>query len=131
MSLAEVPASIPSRDELIDQFASLLGALKRRVSAALPPEVQEQVAGATPHQIEAVSIVADAADGLTMHDLANRQNCAMSTATALIDRLERQGLVERRNDTEDRRIVRIWQRRRRNALSRAPTKASAAPPPRS
>ena len=107
MSVAELPESTPSREELVDQFARLLGAMKKRVAAAMPADMQEQMAGATPHQLEAVVLVAGTADGLTMHEIAEHQHCAMSTATALVDRLERQGLVERRDDPEDRRVVRI------------------------
>lgn len=116
MSLAEVPASGPTREELVDQFAGLLGAIKRRAAASMPAEVHEQLAGATPHQLEAVMLVARAPQGLTMHEIAENQQCAMSTATALIDRLERQELVERRSDPDDRRVVRIVSTERANLL---------------
>jgi DNA-binding MarR family transcriptional regulator len=107
MSLAEVPSPQPGRAELVDRFAELLGGLKRRAAAAMPPEVREQMAGATPHQLEALTLVSASPNGITMHEIAEHQNCAMSTATALVDRLEKQGLVERRSDPDDRRVVRI------------------------
>ena len=116
MSLAGVPEPIPSRAELVDQFASLLGAMKRRAAASMPAAVQEQLAGATPHPLEAVMLVSRTPDGLTMHEIAEKQQCAMSTATALIDRLERQELVERRSDPDDRRVVRIVSTERANSF---------------
>src|SRR5581483_234901 len=106
--MSAVPAPSPAnRDELIEEFSHLLGALKRSVTSAMPAEVREQMAGATPHQLEALSLVAGTDSGLTMNEIARHQNCALSTATALVDRLERQALVERRDDPDDRRVVRI------------------------
>ncbi|MFD8697339.1 MarR family winged helix-turn-helix transcriptional regulator [Kitasatospora purpeofusca] len=40
---------------------------------------------------------------LTMRELAGRMNCEPSNATFVVDRLERQGLVERRPHPTDRR----------------------------
>ena len=42
-----------------------------------------------------------------MTELARLQNCALSSATALVDRLIAQGLAERRPDPLDRRVIRI------------------------
>jgi DNA-binding MarR family transcriptional regulator len=95
------------RQALLDQFTALLGRLKRRVSAGMPQEWREQMEGATQHQIEALFLLAKSPGGVTMNDLAKQQSCALSTATALVDRLVQQGLAERRDDPSDRRVVLI------------------------
>ena len=107
MSAVQSIDTAPTRAELVEEFAHLLGRLKRRVTAGIPHEVQEQMAGATPHQIDALMTLASSESGLNMNEIAKQQNCALSTATALVDRLEKQGLVERHDDPGDRRVVRI------------------------
>ncbi|WP_226376851.1 MarR family winged helix-turn-helix transcriptional regulator [Oceanobacillus halotolerans] len=44
---------------------------------------------------------------LTIGELSNRISLAFSTTTDLVDRMERNDLVERVRDTNDRRVVRI------------------------
>lgn len=44
---------------------------------------------------------------LTIGELSNRISLAFSTTTDLVDRMERNDLVERVRDTGDRRVVRI------------------------
>ncbi len=44
---------------------------------------------------------------LTIGDLSAKMFLACSTMTDLVDRMERQGLVERLRDTADRRVVRV------------------------
>ena len=46
-------------------------------------------------------------DGLNFRDLAERVGLDGSTLTGMIDRLEKNDLVERRPDVEDRRSVRL------------------------
>lgn len=46
-------------------------------------------------------------DGLKVVDLGRRSGLETSTMTGLIDRMERDGLVERRDDENDRRVQRI------------------------
>jgi DNA-binding MarR family transcriptional regulator len=46
-------------------------------------------------------------DGLKVVDLGRRSGLETSTMTGLIDRMERDGLVERRDDATDRRVQRI------------------------
>ena len=45
--------------------------------------------------------------GATMSEIARQQRCALSSATALVDRLLAQGLAGRRPDATDRRVIRI------------------------
>ena len=47
-------------------------------------------------------------DGLKVTELGRRAGLAPSTMTGLIDRMERDGLVTRRDDVEDRRIQNIF-----------------------
>lgn len=44
---------------------------------------------------------------LTIGELSNKINLAFSTTTDLVDRMEKNVLVERKRDTKDRRVVRI------------------------
>jgi DNA-binding MarR family transcriptional regulator len=105
-SLACAPKTT-DREVLLDQFTGLLGRLKKRVAAGMPQEWREQMSGATQHQMEALFLLSQSPDGMTMNDLAKQQSCALSTATALVDRLVQQGLAERHDDPSDRRVVRI------------------------
>ena len=47
-------------------------------------------------------------DGLSLKDLSARLNLAHSTVSGMVDRLERQELVHRRPDPEDKRISRVY-----------------------
>ena len=47
-------------------------------------------------------------DGLKMIDLGRRAGLEPSTMTGLLDRMERDGLVERRLDPADRRVLKIF-----------------------
>lgn len=101
-----------SRRDLADRFAALLPALKQRFQASLPPDLRAELTRVTPHQLEALHVLhtlraAEEGRGITMHDLAEAQHCALSTATALADRLIAQDLAERVTDPADRRVVRI------------------------
>ena len=42
-----------------------------------------------------------------MNEIARMQQCALSSASALVDRVIRLGFAERRSDPEDRRIIHI------------------------
>ena len=62
--------------------------------------------GITTPQFNALLILKDN-DDMTIGDLGNRMYLASSTATDLIDRMERDGLVSRVRDSNDRRVVRL------------------------
>jgi len=51
-------------------------------------------------------------DGQTQRELAKRMDIGAVTMSGLVDRLEAQGWVERRDDPKDRRVKRIWLTRR-------------------
>jgi len=60
----------------------------------------------TPPQFEALLILIDEGE-LTTSELSGKMYLACSTVTDLLDRMERNGLVQRIKDEKDRRIVRL------------------------
>lgn len=65
----------------------------------------------TPPQFEALFLLREHGN-LTIGELSNKMFLAYSTTTDLVDRMERNGLVERIRDTVDRRVVRLRIRER-------------------
>lgn len=63
--------------------------------------------GITPAQFYVMSVVWEK-DGVKFKDLAKSLEMDGSTLTSILDRLERQDLVERRADPEDRRSLLIF-----------------------
>ena len=63
--------------------------------------------GITPSQFYVLSVVWER-NGLKFKDLAKRLEMDGSTLTSILDRMERQELVERRDDPEDRRSLLIF-----------------------
>ncbi len=61
----------------------------------------------TPPQFQALQWLYEEGE-LTIGDLSSKMFLACSTITDLIDRMERQELVERVRDTSDRRVVRVY-----------------------
>jgi DNA-binding MarR family transcriptional regulator len=106
----EVDRRSSARSELAAQLLVLLPALKKTFQAGIPVELREQLASVTSHQLEAVGLLMQLRGhegGATMQEVARMQGCALSTASALADRLIRQGLAERTSDADDRRVVKI------------------------
>lgn len=60
----------------------------------------------TPPQMDALLVLQEAGQ-LTMGELCQKMFLACSTATDLIDRMERNQLIERVRDTTDRRVIRL------------------------
>jgi DNA-binding MarR family transcriptional regulator len=60
----------------------------------------------TPPQLEAMLVLREFGE-LTMGELCHKMFLACSTATDLIDRMERNQLIERVRDTADRRVIRL------------------------
>ncbi|MCC9308610.1 MarR family transcriptional regulator [Kitasatospora sp. RB6PN24] len=92
-----MPATPP--DDLTQQLVGLFGAVNRRYSREL------ETAAAT-HQLtllQAKALLA-AAQPLPMRAIADQVHAEPSNVTAVIDRLEQRGLVERRPDPADRRV---------------------------
>ncbi|MAQ14861.1 MAG: MarR family transcriptional regulator [Sandaracinus sp.] len=73
--------------------------------------------GLTGPQVTALKLL-DAMGGMSLSDLSARMSARNSTVTGIADRMERDGLVERQRDENDRRVVRIRLTPRGRALSR-------------
>lgn len=81
--------------------------------------------GVTGPQLWALRTIHEAR-GLAVGDLARRMYLHISTVSGILDRLEKNGWVERRRASEDRRVTRLaLTRRGRAVIERAPE------PPRS
>jgi|SRR5438105_2718926 len=125
-------ARAPSRADRINRLLELMPRARRQFQANLPEDVSVELANVTPHQFEALHILhrlrdgGEAPIGATMNELARQQHCALSTATALVDRLIRQGLADRVPDPEDRRVVHIVPTERGDGLLRRFTSAKQA-----
>jgi DNA-binding MarR family transcriptional regulator len=65
-----------------------------------------QELGLTPNDSRALTSL-DAERGRTMRSLAEEWRCDASTATWIVDRLERRGLVTRDRPADNRRVVRL------------------------
>src|ERR671930_70118 len=59
----------------------------------------------TPQQAQLLTMVSSGE--LTHGELASRLHCDKTNVTGLVDRLERRGLVRRRPDVDDRRVMRV------------------------
>ncbi len=101
---------ITRRDALADALFGYIGGLKRRLMASVPEELKDEFGAVTWHQVGALEQLRAAmstSPGATMNEIARMQQCALSSASALVDRLIRLGFAERRSDPEDRRIIHI------------------------
>jgi DNA-binding MarR family transcriptional regulator len=89
----------PAADSLVFSFLSAADAVEARLEAALSPT------GLSLAKLAVLHLLADANEPLPLSDLAARQHCVRSNITQLMDRLEKDGLVRRRADPDDRRSV--------------------------
>ncbi len=110
-------------EELSQALFDALGRYLRAVMLRLPTEAPG--AGAVTKEQWGVLVEIDKAGpaGLSMGELAAQRGMSMTSATALVDRLVNAGLVERRHDMSDRRVVRASLtpagRRLRSAIGQA------------
>jgi DNA-binding MarR family transcriptional regulator len=96
----------PHRDALAEQILEVVPRLRRRFEQGLSPELRDELVTVTVHQLEALRHLGHSG-GMTMAELAQAQGIGLSSATALADRLLRQGLAQRTSDPADRRVVRL------------------------
>lgn len=92
--------------------ADLLAAMDRllRDQAGRVLVVHQAIAdrfGLGPSDLKAVDLASRAGETLTAGQIAEATGLSNSAVTALLDRLERQGFVERRRDPADRRRVTV------------------------
>ena len=90
----------------VEGYLATMAELHRRFSRTFPDDLRQQLEGVTTHQCEALVFVVNNSP-VTMNDVARNFGVSVSSCTALVDRLQRQGLVERAADPGDRRIVRV------------------------
>lgn len=92
----------------IDQQVAEIDELLRGVGAILRKRGRDILSNfeITNPQFDALLVLRDYGD-LTMGELCAKMYLACSTATDLIDRMERNGLIERVRDTADRRVIRL------------------------
>lgn len=79
--------------------------MQRRFSALLHRELRDELHAVTGHQLSVLAYLRG--QSVTIRELARELDVGESAATAVVDRLVRQGLVARRDDPSDRRVVRL------------------------
>jgi DNA-binding MarR family transcriptional regulator len=89
--------------EVVDEVLVLQPKLQRVLESSLPAEVSRELGSVTFHQLEALACLP--ADGTTMRHFAGSVGISGAAATALADRMIKQGLAVRRDDPSDRRTV--------------------------
>lgn len=101
---------MPQSDAGFDQSIVELDRLIRHSNSIIKRRGRDilQEFDITPPQFDALLILKNnKGDSLTIGELGERMYLACSTATDLIDRMERNGLVERTRDVNDRRVIRL------------------------
>jgi DNA-binding MarR family transcriptional regulator len=93
-------ATSVSSDSLMFALLEAAGTLAERLEAALG------TVGLSMAKYGVLAQLAESEDALALSELAAMQSCVRSNITQLVDRLEREGLVRRVDDPEDRRVVR-------------------------
>ncbi len=107
------PVTTPPREALLHRLAGLQPAMRARFRATIPdpesacPGLASDMEPVTAAQVEALMLLHESGPALSMHELAEALCASPSSATQMVDRLVRMGLVERLREEEDRRLVRI------------------------
>lgn len=111
----ELQATVPERERFVDDY---LLALLARASHAVSVEfhLRLRARGIGVPEWRVLSILADSA-GETVTSIADSCLLQQPTATKVIDRMERDGLVRRKPDARDRRLVRVTLTQRGEALA--------------
>ncbi|MGO8874405.1 MAG: MarR family winged helix-turn-helix transcriptional regulator [Acidimicrobiales bacterium] len=99
------PSTRRRRAELTERIFELRPLMKRLFGAGIYRELREELQSVTIHQLTALGHLKGGS--VTMRELAKDLDVSESSATAVTDRLVRQGLVERQSDPSDRRVVRL------------------------
>lgn len=99
------PAGRSTRAGLVDRYFELQRQMQRRMSLGMQRELRDELHSVTVHQLGVLMVLRDRS--VTMRELAHELEVGESAATAVVDRLVRQGLVLRKDDPSDRRVVRL------------------------
>jgi len=95
---------VRDRDALITHIADLLPEVMRSLVESRPLTKGDWAL--TLAQLRALRVIGESR-GCTMGALARALGISLSAATGLVDRLTKQGLVERVSDPKDRRLVHV------------------------
>src|SRR2546427_9929835 len=90
----------PAADSLVFSFLDAAEAVEARLEAAGSPT------GLALAKLAVLHILADAKEPLPLSDLAPRQHCVRSNIQQRVDRLQHDGLVQRRTAPDDGRRLR-------------------------
>jgi DNA-binding MarR family transcriptional regulator len=95
---------MPGREQIIETIADTLPEIMRRIIESRP--LHQGEFDITLAQMRAMGAIGSQG-ACTMGELAGRLGISLSAATGLADRMVQQGLIERKPDPQDRRIVRV------------------------
>ena len=100
------PAPVhPDRDALVGRYLELQPQMQRRFNLLLHRELRDDLHSVTLHQLNVLVVLRQGS--VSMRELSRDLDVSESATTAVVDRLVRQGLVERQDDPTDRRVVRL------------------------
>jgi DNA-binding MarR family transcriptional regulator len=99
MAPRDAATRVPT-DSLMFAVLEAAGTVAERIEEAL------STVGLSMAKYGVLAQLAETDDALPLSELAEMQSCVRSNITQLVDRLEREGLVRRVDDAEDRRVVR-------------------------
>ncbi len=92
---------LAAADNILADLQTVWRALRRTVEK----DIKES--GLTVPQVNVLDALAEN-DGLSLKDLSQRVSLSHSTVSGIVDRLERQGFVQRKPDVHDRRFTKIY-----------------------
>ena len=101
-----IPTSAPARPLVADPPADLADGLRLAVTRLARRLRQQSDVDASPTQVAALSTI-EREGPLTLGELAAHERVRPPTVTAAVVRLEERGLVVRRADPDDRRVVHV------------------------
>ena len=98
--MSKTKSTAPLAQEIDQHLRAIRQALRR------PVEAEFTKGGLTGPQRSVMQVLVHSG-GLSLKDLSGQVGLAHSTVSGIVDRLERQGLVERHTDVRDRRVTKI------------------------
>jgi len=96
------------RNELLAQVEQIVRDLGAIRSALRRPLDVEESKGRLTFPQKGVMQVVVRNHGISLNDLSKQVNLAHSTVSGIVDRLTKRGMLEKRADTKDGRLVRIY-----------------------
>jgi DNA-binding MarR family transcriptional regulator len=106
-----------------NSFGRIIGVAHTAMFRHLSKLMKEQNLPITPEQFSVLSHLWQK-DGLQQNEIANCTNRNRANVTRIIDILEREGIVERRDDHNDRRVFRIFLTAKGKSLREATAKCA-------